>query len=375
MTRSHFESEIREQPEALARLLAGERPVVEHIAAAVHRFSPAFVVTAARGSSDNAARYAKYLFGAHNRLVLSLGAPSLITLYGAPPALDRALVLGISQSGQSPDIVALVQEGRRQGALTVAITNQVGSPLAAAAHHVIDLHAGPEQAVVASKSYTAELVALAMLSAALEAAGGDAATRGHAMNAGQHPSGAARRWQALESLPAAVSATIALSDGAGGDLASLLAPVGGTPSDRMIVLGRGFNFATAFEIALKVKETAYLLCEPYATPDFFHGPLALVEAGFPALVVAPAGATVPDVLPALDVLAARQARVAVLSDDPRVLAHPAASLRLPITGGVPEWLSPVTAVIPGQFLALALARARGHDPDRPRGLSKVTRTH
>lgn len=353
-TGAHFAAEIREQPGVLARLLAGERAACERLAEAVRRFDPAFVVTAARGSSDNAARYAKYLLGAHNRLVVSLGAPSLVTLYGAAPALGRALVLGISQSGESPDIVALVQEGRRQGALTVAITNHVGSPLALAAEYVLDLHAGHEQAVVASKSYTAELMALAMLSAALEA----------------RPD----RWAALETVPNAVGETLELCGHEAGRFPPAIATADGQVPDRMVVLGRGFNFATAFEVALKIKETAYVLAEPYATPDFFHGPLALVDAGFPALVIAPAGATVADVAPALDALAARAARVAVVSDDPSLLDHPATNVRLPIASGVPEWLSPLTAVIPGQFLALALARARGHDADRPRGLGKVTRT-
>jgi glutamine---fructose-6-phosphate transaminase (isomerizing) len=355
-TGSLFAAEIAEQPAALARLLVDGRPVVQRLAAAVRQFDPSFVVTAARGSSDNAARYAKYLFGAHNRLVVSLGAPSLVTLYDAAPALGRALVLGISQSGESPDIVALLQEGRRQGALTVAMTNHVGSPLANAAEHVIDLRAGREQAVVASKSYTAQLLALAMLSAAID--------------------DRADRWAAIETLPDAVAATIELCQrgASAGAVSAAFATRGGQVLDRMVVLGRGFNFATAFEVALKIKETAYVLADPYATPDFFHGPLALVDAGFPVLVVAPSGATVPDVIPALDALAARSARVAVISDDPALLNHSAVSLRLPIASGVPEWLSPVTAVIPGQFLALALAQARGHDADRPRGLSKVTRT-
>ena len=355
---SRFAAEIAEQPAVLARLLARERPAVQRIAAAIRRFAPSFILTAARGSSDNAARYAKYLFGAHNQLVVGLGAPSLVTLYGAAPALGRALVLGISQSGESPDIVALLQEGRRQGALTVAITNHVGSPLAGAAEHVIDLCAGREEAVVASKSYTAQLLALAMLSAAVEDRDD--------------------RWPALAALPSAVAATIELCGASAVALAGTLAAAftaGGAPApDRMVVLGRGFNFATAFEVALKIKETAYLLADPYATPDFFHGPLALVDAGFPALIVAPSGATVPDVVPTLDALAARAARVAVISDDPALLQHPAVSLPLPIAAGVPEWLSPVTAVVPGQFLALALAQARGHDADRPRGLSKITRT-
>src|SRR6185369_9415371 len=169
---TRFEREIREQPAALARLLASGRPAVDAAAAAIRVFGPRFVVTAARGSSDNAARYAKYLFGARNRLVVSLGAPSLVTLHRAPPTLHDALVVGISQSGESPDIVALVEEGRRQGALTVALCNRPESPLARAAAHTVDLCAGPEHAVAASKSYSAELLALAMLSTAMAAPGG-----------------------------------------------------------------------------------------------------------------------------------------------------------------------------------------------------------
>ena len=240
-----FEREIFEQPACLARLLGEGAAAVEDIAEAVRRFRPRFVVTAARGSSDNAARYAKYLFGAHNRLVVSLGAPSLITLYNAAPALGGALVVGISQSGESPDIVALVSEGRRQGALTIAVTNQPESPLARAAAHVIPLRAGPEQAVVASKSYTCQLLALAMLSAAIE----------------ENP----ERARELERIPDAVARTLELC--AREPIATSIAPF--VDADRMVVLGRGFNFATAFEVALKIKETTYALAEPYATPDLF----------------------------------------------------------------------------------------------------------
>ena len=154
MTR--FEQEIREQPAALAQLLRAGHAAVGDAAAAVRAFQPRFVVTAARGSSDNAARYAKYLFGARNRLVVSLGAPSLVTLYGTPPSLSGALVVGISQSGESPDIVALVEEGRRQGALTLALCNKPDSPLARAAAHVIDLHAGPEESVADQACCTAQ---------------------------------------------------------------------------------------------------------------------------------------------------------------------------------------------------------------------------
>jgi glucosamine--fructose-6-phosphate aminotransferase (isomerizing) len=349
---THFEREIAEQPAALALLLARGRAAVEEIAAAVRRFDPGFVVTAARGSSDNAARFAKYLLGAHNRLVVSLGAPSLVTLYQAQPALGRALVVGVSQSGESPDVVALVEEGRRQGALTVAVTNGPGSPLARAAEHVLDLQLGPEESVVASKSYTAQLGALAMLSAAME---GDPA-----------------RWQALERLPDAMTETLALCahDRAAG--ARWTEPFG--RAERLVVLGRGFNYATAFEIALKIKETAYLQAEPYAPPDLLHGPMAMIEGGLPALLVAPRGAASADLAGTLAALAERGAEIAVISDDGELLRQPGVRLGLPLAAGVEEWLSPITAVLPGQLWALALAQARGLDPDRPRGLTKVTRT-
>lgn len=346
---THFEREIDEQPAALARLLVGARAAVDEAAAAVRAFRPCFIVTAARGSSDNAARYAKYLFGAHNRLVVSLGAPSLVTLYDAAPSLRDALVLGISQSGESPDIVALLEEGRRQGALTIALCNQPTSPLARAAAHVIALHAGPEQAVVASKSYTAELLALAMLSAAMTA----------------EPAHQA----ALEHVPAAVADTLALGRPAVAalDLGAFAA------ATNMIVVGRGFNFATAFEAALKIKETAALPCEPYATPDLLHGPFAMIGPGFPALVIAPSGATSADTRSVIDALVARGAETVVISDTP-ALDRTEPRARLPLSVGLPEWLSPLTAVLPAQLFALRLAQARGLGPDQPLGLSKVTRT-
>ena len=368
---TRFEREIREQPAALARLLADGRAAVAEAAAAIRAFGPRFVVTAARGSSDNAARYAKYLLGARNRLVVSLGAPSLVTLHGTPPALQDALVLGISQSGESPDIVALVEEGRRQGALTVALCNRPESPLGRAAAHVIDLCAGPEQAVAASKSYSAELMALAMLSTAMAA---PAASRGAVAPQKdgdvRHDSDGA--WRALDAIPDAVERTLALVTPDA--LASAAATIG--RADRILVLGRGFHFATAFEVALKIKETTGAMADPYATPDLFHGPLAMIGPGLPAVVVAHTGAAFADAKAVLADLAARGAEVVPISDAPGLgggsAGRPPAILMT--APGVPEWLSPITAIVPGQLLALTLAVGRGLDPDRPRGLSKVTRT-
>uniref|UniRef100_A0A831X0V0 SIS domain-containing protein n=1 Tax=Thermorudis peleae TaxID=1382356 RepID=A0A831X0V0_9BACT len=341
-----LEREIHEQPEALARLIQHGRPLAEALAARIVAFQPTGVVIAARGSSDNAARYAQYLFGAHNRLVVALATPSLFTLYQSPPSLAGKLVIGISQSGRSPDIVAVIAEARRQGALTIALTNAIESPLAQAAEHVFPLHAGEERAIAATKTYTAELVALAMLSSALEA----------------EPA----RWDALAAVPGAVQRAIELN-----------APVRELVNRfryarHFAVIGRGFNYATAFEIALKMKETSYVIAEPYSSADFLHGPIAVIDEGFPVVAIAPSGKVLADMTSLIDVLDERRAELIVISDRQELLDRARAPLPLPAS--VPEWLSPVTAAVPGQLWAHALAVTRGLDPDRPRGLRKVTET-
>jgi len=338
-------SEIDEQPAALARLL-GRRGEVVSAARRIRAFRPDWVCIAARGTSDNAARYAQYLLGAHNGLGVGLAVPSLFTVYGAPPRLGRALTIGISQSGKSPDVVSVVEEARQQGGATLAITNDPSSPLAAAAEAVIALDVGVERSIAATKTYTAELLALAMLSAAIES----------------DP----QRWEVLEHVPEWVSAALA----GAGDLAGAAAM---RDSDRFLVVGRGFNYCTAFEIALKMKETGYVLAEPYSPPDLLHGPVAMIESGFPVVLVAPSGRASGDTVALLDLLAQRRARVVALSDRSEVLER--AQLPVPLPRNVPEWVSPIVSVVPGQLFASALAVARGFDPDAPRGLSKVTLTH
>jgi len=342
---SLVEREIRQQPDVLARLLREGRDIVLAAADRIRARSPRFVFVAARGSSDNAARYAQYLFGAVNRLPVALAAPSLFTLYQRPPALRDCLTIGISQSGRSPDIVAVLAAARQQGALTLALTNDPTSPLAQTAELVVPLLAGEEQAVAATKTYTAQLFALAMLSAAL--------------------AGEPARWAELAALPDAVRACLDDSPGSLTLPATFRQPY-------LAVIGRGFNYATAFEIALKVKELCLVVAEPYSSADFRHGPIALVEPGFPVVVVAIRGAVFADVAALVALLHERKAALAVISDDPSVLDDAQLPLRVP--RHVPEWLSPIVAVVPGQRFAVALARQRGLDPDRPRGLEKVTRT-
>jgi glucosamine--fructose-6-phosphate aminotransferase (isomerizing) len=343
---SQVEKEIHEQPEALERLLRDGRPGAEEVAARVRAFSPRFVVIAARGSSDNTARYAQYLFGAHNRLSVSLATPSLFTYYEAAPSLAGALVVGVSQSGQSPDIVAVVESGRRQGALTLAITNRPDSPLALAAESTLPLLAGEERAVAATKTYTSQLCALAMLSAALE--GGES------------------RWAELARVPVLVERAIGLNAVLDDKVARY------RYAEHFVVVGRGFNYATAFEVALKMQETSYVLAEPYSPADLLHGPVAVIDRGFPVVLVATSGRVLDDLENLTDLLERRRAELIAISDDPDVLGR--ARVGLPLPAGVPEWVSPMVAVVPGQIFAVALARTRSLDPDQPRGLSKVTET-
>jgi glutamine---fructose-6-phosphate transaminase (isomerizing) len=321
MSGTFLASEIAEQPTVLANLLVAERDRAHEVAAAIRarRDEIAFVQIAARGTSDNAARYAQYLFGAVNRLPVALATPSLFTLYDTPPDLRRALTIGVSQSGASPDIVSVVAAARAQGALTLAITNQPDSPLGQSAEFVLPIRAGTERSVAATKTYSAQLLALAMLSAAL--------------------TGEAAVWDDLAGVPAWVAATL--------DLATDIPQRAERYRylDRLITSGRGYCYGTAFELALKLKETSYLLAEPYSPADFLHGPVAIIDAGFPALLVAPSGATFDDQLAFANTLRDLGAELIVISDRDDALA-----------------------------LALELARVKGFDPDRPRGLSKVTLT-
>jgi glucosamine--fructose-6-phosphate aminotransferase (isomerizing) len=345
-------SEIFEQPEALRRLLGSQREVAAAIASAMHAREVRSVFVAARGTSDNAALYGKYLWGSMNRLPVALATPSLFSVYGTPPRLDGALVVGISQSGQSPDIVAVVSEGRAQGCLTLAITNDPGSPLAAAADLVLETMAGPERAVAATKTYTTQLLAIALLCASARemSSGGD-----HGLLA------------ELERLPALVERALELE----GVIERAVERF--RYMERCVVLGRGFNYATAYEWALKLKEMTYVVAEPYSSADFRHGPVAMVSDGFPVLAVAPRDAVLPDLVALMRTLVEdHRAELLVLSDATEALAVARTPLELPT--GVPPWLSPVVAIVPAQLFCYHLTRAKGYDTEAPRQLQKVTRT-
>ena len=347
-----LKSEIFEQADVLARLLENQKERMRAIAVALREYDIRYLFLVARGTSDNAGLYAKYLWGAFNQLPTALATPSLFSLYGKPPNLQNALVLGISQSGQSPDIVQVMAEARRQGAPTLAIVNAPQSPLAQTAQFVIDVEAGPELAVAATKSYTAQLMAIAMLSVALSEMEGDAEDR----------------WLDLERVPALVQQAL--------DLDAVIARVAERYRymEQCVVLGRGFNYATAFEWSLKMKELAYIIAAPYSSADFKHGPVAVVSQGFPVLAVAPDGAVFDDMRGLLEELVTqRGVELLAISNRDEVLSLAHTPLRLP--PDMPEWLSPLVSIVPGQLFSYYLTRAKGYDTEAPRGLHKVTLTH
>jgi glutamine---fructose-6-phosphate transaminase (isomerizing) len=341
-------SEIFEQPERLASLLDKQKQTVLEIAKAIQSRNVQYAFLAARGTSDNAGRYANYLWGAHNGLPLALATPSLFTYYQSPPRLQGALVIGVSQSGQSPDIVSVVEEGRRQGCLTLAITNETDSPLANAADLVLDVQAGAEQAVAASKTYTTELMAIAMISAAL--------------------SSSEERWNELASVSKWAEQALVLDT----EIAQMAQRY--RYMSQCVVLGRGFNYATAFEWALKLKELTYIIADPYSSADFQHGPIAMVEGGFPILAVAPSGKVQDSMRDMLTRLRRdKEAELVVISDTADVLALAQSPIRLPPQ--VPEWLSPLVSILPAQLFACHLTEVKGYDAEAPRSITKVTETH
>ncbi len=340
-------SEIHEQPAALERLFTEGRETVQKIARELKTRDFSYIFLAARGTSDNAGLYAKYLWGAYNRLPIALATPSLFSLYKKPPDLRGALVLGISQSGESPDIVAVLEEARRQGAPTLAITNTPGAPLAQTADYVIDLISGPELAVAATKTYSAQLLAIALFSRALK---------------GDHT-----RYSGLERLPGWVEEMLAL-DTAIAAIAQTFRTIQGC-----VVLGRGYNYATAFEWSLKLKELACVLAEPYSSADFQHGPVALISERFPVLAVAPRGEVFGDLVDLLMRLVhERKAALLGISNEPKVLYLTDTAISIPAE--VPEWLSPLVSIIPAQLFSYHLARSKGLNTENLRGLQKVTRT-
>ena len=339
--------EIAEQPEALRRTFEALLPQVGELRALARDTRQVLFI--ARGSSDNAAVYGQYLCSARAGRLASLAAPSLATVYAARLDLHGVLAVAISQSGATEEIVTTLDWSRACGARTVAITNQPGSPLTEAADVSLVTRAGDERAVPATKTYTTQLAAMAVLATALSAG------RGGGIDL-----------RALGRVPEEVAGMLEVAPAAA-ELAERLAGV-----DTLVVSGRGFAYSTALELALKLKEACYLTAVGLSYADLVHGPIAIVDADTPALLVAAGdGPMVPEMTGLARRIAATGAGVYGIGGDPGFAAACRAALPGP---ALPEHLAPLALVVPGQLLAEALARARGIDPDAPRGLRKVTQT-
>jgi glutamine---fructose-6-phosphate transaminase (isomerizing) len=339
-------AEIGEQPGVVQRLLDRQLTSVRKIATTVRERDPSAIVLVARGSSDNAAVYGRYLFEVCNRRLTSLAAPSGLTLYGRGPRLDQTAVIGVSQSGQGEDVVAYVRAARAQGAVTIAIVNDDTSPLAQTAEWVLACLTGPELSIPATKTVTAQMTLLALLSAALDAPDTSA--------------------EALHELPAALSAALELRSAAA-ELAGFLAAttVGS-------VIGRGFAFPPALEIALKLKETSYTRAEPFSAADFLHGPVTLVEPNYSVLLLDVGGRSSQSAQEIAIAVRQRGGQAALIRAGEVLAESDLPNLSLVVPVGEP--FAPIVALVLGQLFAVELALARGLDPALPRGLRKVTST-
>jgi len=343
--------EIREQPAALRRALATVVAPARKIAAECARRDIRLVMVAARGTSDNAGVYAQYLLQYLNRIPVALATPSLFTLYRTTIRMDGVLMVGISQSGEAPDVVEVLTQARQQGAYTVAVTNVAPSPLASEAEEVLLCDAGREYSVAATKTYTTTCLALAALAS--------------------HFPGGERLKPALERVPDRVAEALQVEQQIARGVVRYV------HAAECIVLGRAFQYGTAREMALKLQETCYVIATPFSTADFHHGPAALVERGSPVIVFAAPGPCVPDAREVLTWLRDQRADTVVVSEDMTLLELATTPVRLDLpeeTPEIAELLSPIAYIAPGQLFAQYLALERGLDPDHPRSLSKVTRT-
>ena len=336
--------EIHEQPAALDRTLRAEQRRMSRLGSALRARSIPLIVLVARGTSDNAALFGRYLLEITTGIPVSLAAPSVHTLYRRRLALGGALVVGISQSGEGTDINAVLESSKRAGATTVALTNNGRSRMAQIADETFVSRAGRERSVAATKTYTCQLMLLYMLAEAL--GGGD--------------------FDPLRRIPDYAAAALDLEPRIAGVVERYRF------MERCVVVGRALNYASASELAIKLMETSYVLAERFSSADFLHGPVALVERHFPVFLFAPPGKVFRD----LRALAARlrrlQADSLVFSSERSILELANCPIELPRR--VPDLYSPIPYIIPGQIFAAKLARSKGLSPDHPRSLSKVTRT-
>ncbi|MFF8814555.1 SIS domain-containing protein [Streptomyces pactum] len=337
--------EMAEQPEVLRRILDQGAPAIRRTAEQIAARNPRFVLLTARGTSDNAALYAKYLLEVGLGKPCGLTSMSTTTAYGAKQDLTDVLVITVSQSGGSPDLVASTRAARAAGAITLAVTNNPDSPLAAVSEHHIDVLAGPEKALPATKTYTAELLALYLFVEGLRSRDGAAA-------------------QVLPDLARGVL-----------DRRTEVRQLAGRYrfAERMVITSRGYGYPTAKEAALKLMETSYIPALAYSGADLLHGPLAMVDNVSPVIAIVPDGRGGDALRPVLERLRGRGADLVVIGTGAEV-EKASAGFALP-TAGVAEEVQPILQILPLQLLAYEVTIARGQDPDAPRALAKVTETH
>lgn len=346
--------EIRQQPTALERTLKGELRTAERLRQRLDARRPRLIVLAARGTSDNAALFGRYLLEITTGIPVSLAAPSIFTLYGATVDFKDVMVVAISQSGESTDTNRVLERAREQGALTVGVTNEPESSLAKMADHVFLVRAGREKSVAATKTYTGQLLAFYLLAYAL---------------------GAPIEMDDLRQLPEWTSAALQLEE----EISERVERY--RFMNHAVIVGRGLNYSNTFEFALKLMETCYVVAERFSSADFLHGPIAMVEQSFPVFLFTPGGVTWSGMSEMLAKLQELNAETLVVTDagNKEALQKADRALRVPVKlahkGQLPEDVyTPIPYIIPAQLFAAKLAEQKGLNPDQPRLLSKVTRT-
>ena len=346
--------EIGEQPAALEKTIAAERVKIERLGKFLRAREIDLIVLVARGSSDNAALFGRYLLEVTTGIPVSLCAPSVHTLYHAKLKLRRALVVGISQSGEGEDINLVLENSRAGGAYTIGITNEAASSMVGVVDETLLMHGGRERSVAATKTYTGQMMLLYMLAASLA----DASSTG---------TGAAATVRGLyERVPEYAARALELRT-AVEELVERYVFM-----ENCVVVGRGFLYANAYEMALKLMETCYVVAERFSSADFLHGPLAIVERHFPIILFAPSGATLDGVSVLINRLRELRADTLVITGEEEIASLCMRALRMP--GEIDELIAPIPYIIPAQLFAALLAAAKGLDPDAPRSLAKVTRT-
>lgn len=340
--------EIHEQPQAIRETLEKEGPNIAEVASVLRERRPAMVILAARGTSDNAGTYLRYIVGAVNGMVVAPAAPSLLTVYRSRMQIEDTVVIGISQSGKATDVIEVLEASRDLGAMTIALTNTADSPIVQTAEFALLTHAREEKAVAATKTYTTALAVLYQLAACW-------ADRPDLQ-------------ESIYEVPAAIEAVFA-------DLEPHIASRSEryTFMNTCTVLARGVNYATAKETGLKLQECCLINPEPWSAADYMHGPIAALQPGSPVMLLAPQGPSLGSMLEVARAVKERHGEMIVFSDDDEALSDARVPMKLPYLGQ--SYWSPIVIAVAGQLFAYYLAVHKDLNPDKPRGLNKVTLTY